>query len=83
MLFCSIDASESSRLARYVNDEPKRTANCFTKHISVDNKPHVVIIAARNINENEAIRYDYGGDSRNLPWRVVSNKLIHAYYFII
>jgi SET domain-containing protein len=74
-VFFSTDASNSQRLARFVNDEPRKSANCYAKSFTVNNEPHVVIVAGRYIVANEEIRYDYGGGIKNLLWRRVSNIL--------
>jgi hypothetical protein len=65
----SIDASESERLARYVNDSPRQFANCIAKPTLVDGRPHVVLSALKNIEAGTELRYDYGRG--NLPWRKV------------
>ena len=67
---CSIDATNSQRLGRFLNDEPKRTANCLAKSYILVGKPRVLFFAARDIRCGEEIRYDYGGG--DLPWRKVS-----------
>lgn len=64
----SIDGTESSGLARYVNDSPKRFANCSAKVVVVDGQPHVILLAVRDIIAGTELRYDYGGD---VPWRKV------------
>ena len=46
-------------LARYVNDSPKRFDNCFAKILVIDNRLHVVVIAAKNIVPGCELRYDY------------------------
>jgi len=70
--FCSIDASESHRhrLARFVNDSPKRFANCAPKVMSINGRPRVLLFASKKIAVGTELRYDYGGGS--LPWRKVS-----------
>ena len=61
----SIDAAEYSRFGKYVNDAPRRVANCYSK--TFDGTPHVLIIAGRDIGRREELRYDYG--VANAPWR--------------
>jgi len=68
----SIDASTSHehRLGRFVNDSPKRFANCAPKVKFIDGKPRVLLFATKHITVGTEIRYDYAGG--NLPWRKVS-----------
>jgi len=68
-VFCSIDASESERLGKYVNDLPRKEANCVAKAAFVCGLPRVLLFALKDITANSELRYDYGGD--NLPWRKV------------
>jgi len=63
----SIDAAECSRLGKYVNDAPRRVANCYSKVVAFDGMPHVLIIAGRDIGTGEELRYDYG--VADAPWR--------------
>ena len=72
-MFDSIDATlHDSRLMRFVNDAPRRSANCVTKAILVDGQPHVMLFACCDIEPGDEIVYDYkGGD---LWWRQVSCK---------
>ncbi len=64
----SIDATqESGRLGRLVNH-----ANCMTRVVSIDNTPYLAIVAARTINPQEELLFDYG-DRRKVaiqahPW---------------
>jgi len=67
---CSIDGTRSDRLGRYVNDSPRRYANCYPKTVVIDNRQHVIIFAATNISTGMELRYDYGGG--DLPWREVN-----------
>jgi hypothetical protein len=75
-LCCSIDASHSQQLARYVNDSPRQYANCFAKALMISSKPHVILIARKDIEAGTELRYDYGGGS--LLWRKVG---VHALQF--
>ena len=69
-IFCfSIDATRCHRLARYVNDSPKKFANCSPKPLLIAGEPHVVLFAIKDIDVGMELRYDYGGGS--LPWRKV------------
>ena len=66
---CSIDATNNTRLGRYINDAPirQKECNCLPKPFYVDGVPHILIFAARDILADEELRYDYG--TCNLPWR--------------
>jgi hypothetical protein len=65
--FYSIDASDSERLGKYVNDAPKKNANCVAKSAFVCGMPRVLLFAAKDIPANMELRYHYGG--KKLPWR--------------
>jgi SET domain-containing protein len=65
----NIDATDGTRLGRYINDAPHRRANCIPKPLIIDGHPHVVIFAATDISAGSEIRYDYG--VADLPWRKV------------
>jgi len=67
---CSIDATNSSRIARFVNDDQRHKANYYTKAVTFASIPHVLIVAGRDLQPNEELRYDYG--VANAPWRKVS-----------
>jgi len=70
--FCSIDATnDTTRLARYVNDSLPKYANCRTKAMYVNNRPHVILFASKAIEAGTELRYDYGSGA-NLEWRKVS-----------
>jgi hypothetical protein len=71
---CSIDATNSERLARFVNDSPRKFANCVPKALFVAGKPHVILFACKNIDAGTELRYDYGGG--NLPWRKVKLPVV-------
>lgn len=73
-MFYSIDGTDNTRLGRYVNDSPRRFANCYTKMIMVDARPHIAIFAGQDLPAGVEIRYDYGGG--DLPWRNVSSMVI-------
>jgi len=76
-MFFSIDGAENSRIARYINDAPKRHANCLPKAVMLEGKPRLLFFASKDIDIDPytELRYDYGG--KNLPWRKVS---YHTYY---
>lgn len=68
----SIDAStnHAHRLGRFVNDSPKRLANCAPKAMFLGGKPRLLLFATKYITVGTELRYDYGGGS--LPWRMVN-----------
>ena len=56
--FC-IDATEESvYLGRLLNHS--RKGNCHTKVVVVDGRPHVVILASKDIEARVELLYDYG-----------------------
>ena len=69
----SIDASTNHqhRLGRFVNDSPKRYANCAPRAMFIGGKPRVLLFATKNMTVGTELRYDYGGGC--LPWRKVSS----------
>jgi hypothetical protein len=69
ILCFSIDAThEEARLARYINDAPKKEANCVAKAVDISGRLHIIIFAGANdITPGTELRYDYGGG--DLPWR--------------
>ncbi len=67
--FFSVDASNSDRLARFINDAPRQEANCHAKTVFLVDKPRVLIFANKDIQVNEELRYDYG--VTDAPWRKV------------
>jgi len=72
----SIDATESSRFGKYVNDSPAKFANCRTKTLYVDDIPHLVLFASKPILPGTELRYDYGSGNDLLPWRKVECILV-------
>jgi SET domain-containing protein len=48
-------------LGHFVNDLPRRLANCYTKVIAMAGRPHVLIFAGKDIAAGDELRYDYGG----------------------
>jgi len=67
---CSIDATNSERLMRYVNDAASKdfACNCRVKLIKVGDSCHILLFATRDLPINTELRYDYGTDA---PWRKV------------
>jgi hypothetical protein len=68
----SIEASESERLGKFVNDAPRKFANCVAKAVFLQGMLRVLLFATKNIPANTELRYDYGG--KDLPWREVRGK---------
>lgn len=70
MLFnFSIDATGCDCLGRFINDSPRKTANCVAKPVAFDGQPHVLFFACKDITSGTELRYDYGGF--DMPWRKV------------
>ena len=68
----SVDATkESGLLGRLVNHS-RLKFNCATKVVDVDNKPRLILVAARDITVDEELLYDYGDRSKEsleaYPW---------------
>ncbi|XP_058457066.1 N-lysine methyltransferase KMT5A [Malaya genurostris] len=66
-----IDATaESGKLGRLVNHS--RNGNLMTKTVSLNNRPHLVLIAKEDISEGVEVTYDYGDRSKESlqhhPW---------------
>lgn len=66
-----IDATlESGKLGRLLNHG--RKGNCYTKVVAIDDRPYLVLLAARHIKEGEELTYDYGdrspGALESHPW---------------
>lgn len=66
-----IDATaESGRYGRLVNHS--RNGNLMTKTVSLNNRPHLVLLAKEDIAEGVEITYDYGDRSKEAlqhhPW---------------
>ena len=81
----SIDSTFSGSIVRYINDTPKRYANCKIEKIINQGRPHLILVAKKDIPVNTELRYCYG-DTRNLWWReqVVSlNKLFRTKCFTV
>lgn len=66
-----IDATaESGKLGRLVNHS--RNGNLMTKTVTLNNRPHLVLIAKEDIFEGVEVTYDYGDRSKealqHYPW---------------
>ena len=64
-LYHSIDATNSIRLGKFVNDSPK--PNSKMKVVLVNDEKRICLFASKRISFGEEIRYDYHAD--NLWWR--------------
>ena len=70
--FFSVDATaESGKLGRLLNHS-KAKANCMTKTVGIYDKPHLILVAKRDIKIGEELLYDYGDRSKSSleahPW---------------
>jgi SET domain-containing protein len=66
----SIDATHSDGLGRLCNDEHKKP-NAIMKKMEVAGQIHLCLFALRDIDAGEELRYNYGPDEGNMPWRKV------------
>lgn len=56
---CFLDATkETPRLGRLVNHS-RVHANCNLKKVVIDQKPHIILVASKDIESGSEIRYDY------------------------
>jgi len=71
LLMFRIDATETDRLGRFVNDAPRSSSLCNSnaKSVFLLGKPRVLIFASKNIQAGTELRYDYGG--KDYAWRQV------------
>ncbi|XP_069789612.1 N-lysine methyltransferase KMT5A-A isoform X2 [Narcine bancroftii] len=60
--YCVDATKESTRLGRLINHS--KNGNCQTKLHDVDGKPHLILVASRNIENGEELLYDYGDRSK-------------------
>jgi len=69
--FCVDATAESGKLGRLINHSTK-TPNLNTRLFPIGETPHLIFIAARNINAGEELMYDYGDRSKDAteahPW---------------
>lgn len=68
-MLISVDGTYQNTLGRLVNDSPSRYANCIVKRYNVDGESKLILVASRDIEKDEELRYDYGDRPANLPWR--------------
>lgn len=69
--YCIDATAESSRLGRLLNHS-KFAGNCHTKLFEIDARPHLILIASRDIKPGEEMTYDYGDRNKasieHYPW---------------
>ncbi|XP_069816934.1 N-lysine methyltransferase KMT5A [Dendropsophus ebraccatus] len=68
--YCVDATKETGRLGRLINHS--KNGNCHTKLHDIDNIPHLILIASRDIKAGEELLYDYGDRSKSSieahPW---------------
>ncbi|XP_064620990.1 N-lysine methyltransferase KMT5A-B-like [Lineus longissimus] len=68
--YCVDATAESGKLGRLLNHS--KSGNCKTKVVGIDNRPYLILVAARDISEGEELLYDYGDRSKEAiaahPW---------------
>ncbi|XP_051888058.1 N-lysine methyltransferase KMT5A-like isoform X2 [Pristis pectinata] len=60
--YCVDATKETMRLGRLINHS--KNGNCQTKLHDVDGKPHLILVASRDIEDGEELLYDYGDRSK-------------------
>ncbi|XP_078083221.1 N-lysine methyltransferase KMT5A-like isoform X2 [Mustelus asterias] len=60
--YCVDATKETTRLGRLINHS--KNGNCQTKLHNVDGKPHLILVASRDIEKGEELLYDYGDRSK-------------------
>ncbi len=63
-------------MCRLVNDGTGNEENAVMKKVTVENRPHLALFAKRDILAGEEIRYSYGDNLPNTPWREQKRKKI-------
>ena len=53
---------ETTRLGRLINHS--KAGNCQTRLHDIDGKPHLILVAARDVDAEEELLYDYGDRSK-------------------
>ncbi|RNA14328.1 N-lysine methyltransferase SETD8-like isoform X1 [Brachionus plicatilis] len=70
-IWCIDATSETQRLGRLLNHS-KTEGNCRTQLFEIGSKPHLILVAARDIEPGEEMLYDYGDRNKNSinshPW---------------
>ncbi|KAJ3603997.1 hypothetical protein NHX12_028738 [Muraenolepis orangiensis] len=68
--YCVDATRETTRLGRLINHS--KTGNCQTRLHDIDGKPHLILVASRDIDSEEELLYDYGDRSKAAlsahPW---------------
>ncbi|KAM3940788.1 N-lysine methyltransferase KMT5A isoform 2-T2 [Leptodactylus fuscus] len=68
--YCVDATKETNRLGRLINHS--KNGNCHTKLHDINNVPHLILIASRDIKTGEELLYDYGDRSKSSieahPW---------------
>ncbi|XP_068128380.1 N-lysine methyltransferase KMT5A-B-like [Hyperolius riggenbachi] len=68
--YCVDATKETGRLGRLINHS--KNGNCHTKLHDINNVPHLILVASRDIKAGEELLYDYGDRSRSSieahPW---------------
>ncbi|XP_078277538.1 N-lysine methyltransferase KMT5A-A [Rhinoraja longicauda] len=68
--YCVDATKETTRLGRLINHS--KNGNCQSRLHNVDGKPHLVLVASRDIADGEELLYDYGDRSKTSiaahPW---------------
>ncbi|KAK0150957.1 N-lysine methyltransferase KMT5A [Merluccius polli] len=60
--YCVDATRETTRLGRLINHS--KTGNCQTRLHDIDGKPHLILVASRDIDAEEELLYDYGDRSK-------------------
>ncbi|CAL8342854.1 unnamed protein product [Lota lota] len=60
--YCVDATRETTRLGRLLNHS--KTGNCQTRLHGIDGKPHLILVASRDIDAEEELLYDYGDRSK-------------------
>ncbi|XP_057177458.1 N-lysine methyltransferase KMT5A-A [Triplophysa rosa] len=60
--YCVDATKESDRLGRLINHS--KNGNCQTKLHDINGIPHLILVASRDIQEEEELLYDYGDRSK-------------------
>ena len=77
LLYSSIDATFTEGIMRYVNDSPRKFANCEMKIIEQGGRPYLCLRSlGKGIKKGTELRYNYG-DASSLWWR----KKVRSAYF--
>eukprot|EP00057_Strongylocentrotus_purpuratus_P034929 XP_797080.1 PREDICTED: N-lysine methyltransferase SETD8 isoform X1 [Strongylocentrotus purpuratus] len=71
--YCVDATQESGRVGRLLNHS--RQGNCCTKLVDIGGRPHLILVAKRDIAVNEELLYDYGDRNKDTiqshPWLVL------------